>query len=471
MSSGAVHDREAIGAAWAALDTAVDVVAGLSYDVLDHRELAAVVDRIERLARRLPAMERPLLARMAAEVSPTELGAASLREVLRSRLRISGADARRRLAEAAELGPRTAISGEPLEPLMAQTAKAQADGAINAEHVRIIRATLDKLPGWVDVTTREQAETTLVRAAVGLDPDALRKAAERLLALIDQDGPIPDDAERARKRFLSLGRQGADGMTPFHGLLDPQARATWEAIAAKWAAPGMCNPDDTEPCIKGTPSQEQISGDTRSVGQRQHDVLTAIGRSVLASGELGQHNGLPVTIIVSTTLQELESAAGCAVTAGGTLVPMRDVIRMAGHSHHYLTVFDKHTGEVLYLARSRRCASPAQRIVLHSRDRGCTAPGCTVPGYGTQVHHIQGWAKDNGQTNIDVEVLACGPHNRLAEHGWTVRINATGRVEWIPPPDLDTGQARTNTYHLPDRMLAEPDDVEDLDPDATIDDT
>ena len=64
-----------------------------------------------------------------------------------------------------------------------------------------------------------------------------------------------------------------------------------------------------------------------------------------------------------------------------------------------------------------------------------------------------------------------GPHNRLAEHGWTVRINATGVVEWIPPPDLDTGQARTNTYHLPDRMLAEPDDVEDPDPDATIDDT
>ena len=255
-------------------------------------------------------------------------------------------------------------------------------------------------------------------------------------------------------------------MTPVHGLLDPQARATWEAIAAKWAAPGMCNPDDSEPCIKGTPSQEQISGDTRSVGQRQHDVLTAIGRSVLASGELGQHNGLPVTVIVSTTLQELQSAAGCAVTAGGTLLPMSDVIRMACHAHHYLTVFDEHTGQALYLARSRRCASPAQRIVLHSRDRGCTAPGCPVPGYGTQVHHIAGWAKDNGQTNIDVEVLACGPHNRLAEHGWTVRINATGHVEWIPPPDVDTGQARTNTYHHPDRILKDPEPEREDGPDA-----
>jgi hypothetical protein len=176
---------------------------------------------------------------------------------------------------------------------------------------------------------------------------------------------------------------------------------------------------------------------------------------VLASGELGQHNGLPVTVIVSTTLQELESAAGSAVTAGGTLLPMADVIRMASHAHHYLLVYDTHTQIPLHLFRSRRCASPGQRIVLHSRDRGCTFPNCPVPGYGTQVHHITGWVKDHGQTNIDVEVLACGGHNRYAEHGWTVRIR-NGVVEWIPPPELDVGQTRTNTYHHPDRILKDP---------------
>ena len=57
-----------------------------------------------------------------------------------------------------------------------------------------------------------------------------------------------------------------------------------------------------------------------------------MGRSVLASGELGQHNGLPATIVVSTTLTELDSGAGQAVTAGGTLLPMTDVIRMASHA-------------------------------------------------------------------------------------------------------------------------------------------
>ena len=93
-----------------------------------------------------------------------------------------------------------------------------------------------------------------------------------------------------------------------------------------------------------------------------------MGRCALATGEIGTHNGLPATIIVSTTMQELQSGAGLAVTGGGSLLPMRDVIRLASHAHHYLAVFDQHTNEALYLGRTRRCASPAQRIVLHANE-------------------------------------------------------------------------------------------------------
>ncbi|TPG27403.1 HNH endonuclease signature motif containing protein, partial [Mycolicibacterium hodleri] len=278
-----------------------------------------------------------------------------------------------------------------------------------------------------------------------------------LATAIDQDGPAPDDRERARKREIHLGPQGPDGMSRITGWLDPQGRATWEPALAKLAAPGMCNPEDCEPCTSGTPSQAQIDGDTRSLGQRQHDAFVAIGRSALASGELGQHNGLPVTVIVSTTVQDLEKAAGSGVTAGGTLVPMADLIRMASHAVHYLVVFDKHTNEALYCGRSKRIAPKAHRIVLHSRDRGCTKPGCTVPGYGTQVHHVNGWAT-GAHTNIDEEVLACGADNRLAEEGWTVTIR-NGVVEWIPPPEIDVGQARINYLHHPERLLTPKDEA------------
>jgi hypothetical protein len=192
--------------------------------------------------------------------------------------------------------------------------------------------------------------------------------------------------------------------------------------------------------------------------------LKAVFRAMLASGELGQHNGLPCTIIVSTTLKELESGEGYAVTGGGSLLPMREVIRQASQSHHYLAVFDNHTEEPLYLGRAKRCASPGQRIVLYARDRGCTRPGCTVPGYWCQVHHaVTDWSH-GGETNIDELTLACGPDNRLVENGgWTTRKRKDGRTEWIPPPQLDTGQARVNNYHHPQRYLAEPDDGDEDD--------
>ena len=142
---------------------------------------------------------------------------------------------------------------------------------------------------------------------------------------------------------------------------------------------------------------------------------------------------------------------------------MADVIRLASHAHHYLAIFDHHTQEPLYLGRTRRIASAGQRIVLYAKDRGCTRPGCTVPGYWCQVHHAEtDWA-DDGQTNINDLTLACGPDNRLIKPGgWRTRKRRKdGRTEWIPPPHLDTGQTRVNDYHHPENYLAEPDNEDD----------
>jgi hypothetical protein len=80
----------------------------------------------------------------------------------------------------------------------------------------------------------------LARIATEHTPDALRKAAERLMALVHPDGDF-SDADRARRRGLTIGNQEADGMSKISGLLDPEARATIDAVLAKWAAPGMCN--------------------------------------------------------------------------------------------------------------------------------------------------------------------------------------------------------------------------------------
>jgi hypothetical protein len=450
-------DREAVVAAYDDLDAAFDTVLGLSFDAITASEKLNLQHRMERNLRRAPAVEHRLISSLVAEGNPKSLGGTSWADVLATKLGVSKDEAKKRIKQAELLGPRQALTGEPLAPKLANTAAAQARGQIGSEHLRIIEKFFADLPGHIDGQTRDQAEADLARIATRLGPTQFRAAAARLAFLLNQDGDLPDDADRARRRYLTIEKQGIDGLSRIHGLLDPEACATIEAVFAKSAAPGACNPDDENPCVDGEPSDEAVHADMRSQGQRNHDALKAMGRSVLASGELGQHNGLPATIIVSTTLQDLQAAAGVAVTAGGTLLPMPDVIRLASQSNHYLVIYDEHTREPLYCGRAKRFATPGQRIVLHALDRGCTRPGCTAPGYWSQAHHVDGWAAADGETNITKLTLACGPDNRLIEEGgWTTRKRKDGRTEWIPPPHLDTGQSRVNDFHHPQRYLVDP---------------
>ena len=347
----------------------------LRCDALTTPERLAVLERCERIRRWLPAVEHPVINQLSEQADATELGG-KLAPALANRLRITRAEASRRIHEAADLGERTALNGEPLAPVLPATADAQRNGDLGAGHVAVIRSFWHRLPDFVDIETRHKAEAQLARLAGEHRPDELARLADTLTDCLNPDGDFTEH-DRARRRGITIGRQDIDGMSPISGYLTPEARATLDAVFAKLAAPGMCNSADVEPCVRGTPSQAAIQGDTRSAGQRNHDALLALARAALASGDLGQHNGLPASIVVTTTLQELEAGAGKALTGGGTLLPMSDVIRLAAHAHHYLAIFDK--GKALALYHTKRLASPAQRIVLYAKDRGCSFPGCSVP--------------------------------------------------------------------------------------------
>ncbi|WP_237572243.1 HNH endonuclease signature motif containing protein [Mycolicibacterium lacusdiani] len=444
----------------ARLRAAHDALAALPIETLQSAELLSAMDELEGLSCQLPAQRERLLARLQTQTAPRAMGAKSWNEVLRVRWRIGSAEAGKRLADAADLAPRRSLTGDPMAPLMPATAAAQAAGLINPEHVAVLRDTLARLPRSVDALTRDQLEVDLVRVALGVGPKELKGTAERRLFLLDQDGAEPDESEREARRGATMARQQSNGTSRMTADLTPEGRALFEAAWAKLAGPGMCNPADAEPCVFGTPTQAQIDDDQRTPAQRRHDALVAIGRIALMGGDLGRLNGLPVTVIVRTTLQDLESRAGVGVTGGGTIIPIKDVIRMGSHANHYLAIFDRATGSALDLFRTRRVASPAQRVMLMARDGGCTKPGCTVGAYGCQVHHAaEDWAS-GGLTNVDDLGLACGADNRMVgddDRGWTTAV-VDGVVEWTPPPALDTGQSRVNYHHRPELLLRPPDD-------------
>jgi hypothetical protein len=456
-------DRTTILTAYAALQELAAAVAGFDYTGLAVGELLDLLSRREILARSAPTVDHLLLAALQARTTAKEIGAKNWADVLAIRLHVSSVEAKHRVRDAANLGPRVSITGEPLAPAREHIAAAQAAGAISAEHIAIMETFHTKLPGWVDEATRTQCEETLItNAAAGQSPEELTAATDRVLYLLDQDGPPPDDAEKARKRALTVGKQGADGMSKISGWLDPQARAFWDAAHSKLAAPGMANPNDPTPCVSGTPSQAQIDSDTRTPAQRGHDAFSTLARNAVSSGQLGEHNGLPVSVVVTTTLQELQAGAGLAVTTSGATLPMPDLIALAGRgAHHYLAVFDRHTNVPLYLGRARRTATAGQRLVLFARDRGCTRPHCTAPADRCQAHHATKDWQHGGATDITDLALACGPDNRLVDDGgWTTTMH-NGRPHWTPPPLLDTGQPRTNTYHHPQLYPTEPEDETD----------
>ena len=150
---------------------------------------------------------------------PTELGG-KLAPALANRLRISRAEASRRIHEAADLGERRALNGEPLAPVLAATAAAQRNGELGAGHVAVIRGFFHRLPDFVDIETRANAEAQLARLAGEHRPDELAKLADKLTDCLNPDGDFTD-IDRAKRRGLTIGKQDLDGMTPISGWLNP----------------------------------------------------------------------------------------------------------------------------------------------------------------------------------------------------------------------------------------------------------
>ena len=441
-----------VAEAFTALDAAIRTVGSLNWDGLPVRERLQALDRLETLRRVAAACSSDLTGSL--DRSGEQALGGPCAKVIADVVRISPAEARRRIRDAAQLQPRTTLTGQSLPPALPATAKAWNAGLLDIGHLRTIQKFLRDLPEDIHPDTVAKAEAFLAETAAAVRPDQLEKVAERLAITVNPDGRFSDDYRALQRGFLWCGAQRPDGMSVGKLVATPELRAMLDAWLAKFAAPGMCNPDDQTPVTAGEPGQANVDSDRRRHGQRQHDALAALIRSRLGDPAFGRHNGLPVAVIVSTSLAQLARGAGHAVTAGGTLLPMRDVIRMASHAWHYLCVFDQHTDRAIYLGRSKRIATADQRIVLHAKDRGCSAPGCDMPGYLCETHHVDEWA-DGGRTDIDRLTFACGQHHRaIKPGGWKTRKRRDGSTEWLPPPQVPL-PGGVNDYHHPERIIAD----------------
>src|SRR5271163_2510142 len=442
----AAEARERISAALDAIDAAHAVLRDTGSDVVGNNFRVDVAERLETQDR----ANRGLMYRFFAEIADPPDGSEcvpAVREMLWARLRVPPREILRRFKLAARIRPQRTLTGTPIPPELPELASAVEAGAVGEDHIRAVCAAVGVLPSCVSPSDAADAERTLVQHATKLDAGVVTKLGQRIADYLNPDGHFSDD-DRARRRGLHLGPQGPDGMSRLSGLLDPEARAYFEAIEAA-VRPGRHQPDE------GPEAR-----DDRSPAQRCHDALKLGLETAIASGGLGVHRGHPVTVVVTTTLAELNRAADAAVdasvpmpaparTGGGSRLPMRDLIRMAASAIHYLAVFDEHTERPLYLGRQKRVATADQRLICYARDRGCTRPNCLESGYRCEVHHSPDWAR-GGRTDADKMFFACGPNHGLASRAeLRTQVTESGRLGWTD----GTGPPEVNHAHHPDELL------------------
>ncbi len=385
-----------------------------------------------------------------------------------------------------------------------QLAAAVEAGHVGDDHIEAVCTGIDLLPAAL-AHKKDTCERILVRHATNEDASFVKNLGKDIAAHLNLD-TVFDEQDRRRYSGLTLGRQRADGMSYLSGWVDPELRGYIEAGNAA-VRPGRHRPADPQPAtdsrpdhvdngesesnaddldnpgpdsdaedVATTPDSDpvaehaenaetghvEVTPDPRNARQRLHDALKLGMRAGISSGAYGQHRGLPVTVIITTTLAELDQAAHAvndpsipmpppARTGGGSSLPMRDLLRMATNAIHYLAVFDDHSNRPLYLGRTKRIASADQRIICYARDRGCTRPGCTQPGYHCEVNHQPPWAA-GGRTDADCLYFDCGPDHTLISKGLLqTKVTDTGRLAYSD----GAGPFEVNLAHHPNELLAE----------------
>ncbi|NDU77177.1 DUF222 domain-containing protein, partial [Actinomadura sp. DSM 109109] len=287
---------------------------------------------------------------------------------------------------------------------------------------------------WQTGTVSLGYAATIASAVARLDDQDCAAAEQILLGMVDQsfsagkvaafgrrireviaerDGTEQPDADtrRAYDRSWIDATRSLDGGRYIKGWLNAEDAAIWDGTLGPLAKPA--GPDDH-----------------RDLPERTAAALS----SVLSGG----HKATKVTVIC-----ELDTLTGGHTPArlqDGTPIPAEQARRIALSAGVSPLLLGK-DNTPLYLGRTQRFATPAQRRVLETLNPTCAVQGCQVPGTLCEVDHVHGWALGS-PTDIDQLTLACGWHNRWkATHPHQIHITKTpnGRYTYrIEPPGATT---------------------------------
>jgi hypothetical protein len=401
-------------------DVSVDLLGKLT-----DADVLAELQQFEVLRRRLAVIDHALIAELDRRALAGRLVMASTSALLQAVLRLSPHEAKQRVNASRMCGPRWSLTGEKLETLLPEVAAGQAAGIVSCEHARVIASTLEELPSSVDPADVSAAEQHLVTAAAHLQPRQVGVLGQRILAQLNPDGVLGSDEEHARRRSFALIPE-SDGSYRATGRLTP----TCGALLVSWLTPRSA----LRPVADEAQQATGTATDSRSHGQRMHDALEELAGFAVRRTELSE-SGAPAQVILSMTIDQLESRTGWAETSFGQLMTVDQALALADEAAISLLLRDAR-GVVLCHGRTKRIATRGQTLALIARDRGCSFPECDKPPEWCQRHHIVAWA-DGGTTDLDNLTLLCHNHHRnFGAAGWSCQMT-DGLPSWTPPVWVD----------------------------------
>jgi hypothetical protein len=434
-----------------------------AYDPRDLRastddELCELLVAAESLAR-VVAGAQVLRAAEAADRSRHELGPDGLSQrngcmkpgpFLEGMLRISGAEAGRRIHLGAAVRRGSAFSGEVLEPRFPVLAEAIVSGAVSAESASTIVRSLDATRRVAKLEDLEVAENVLVDFAKSNAPDLVADLSRVVRDRLDPDGVLPREEETLIRRGIRLGRE-RNGIVPINGGLAPVEAALLKSEFDRANAPGAQPRFLSElDRISGTETSTDDEGnevikvrDTRSRPQRQHDVLTGLIKAGIRN--TGLENGQirsTSEVIAHVSLADLENHSGAGYIEGiAESVSIGTIERLLCDSVFRKLVLGN-DGEPLALGKARYPFSSAQKKAIIARDGDTCIMDCDVPAAWCDAHHVEPYNADGGHGTTDVNnaVMVCGQHHDFIHHSaWKLKmINGIPHV--LAPPGVDFSQ-------------------------------
>ncbi|MCI9872391.1 DUF222 domain-containing protein [Arthrobacter humicola] len=412
-------------------------------------------------------------------------------DFLRARLRISAAEAKRRLTLAAELLPRAGSGGHTGPPVRKELAAAVAAGEVASRAATVITLALDRVRHSCLPEAAATMEHALTVTAIENDADFLARIARRWAEALDQDGAEPSEEllRRIQGAFLRKPRHGLQHLeifatadqfehlvTVMNTATNPRSGPdTGEGTATghtAQAGPG----DGSEAADEPGPSDEPATAeqhaalpslDLRSRPQRLLDGLVGACKAALATGGLPAAGGLRPQVMATIDYRDLLTRLGTTpAEAGapantaqhgtgtrhgtGTLLFTGPVtastVRKIACDADIIPVVLGGEGQVLDIGRASRVFPPHIRKAITARDRGCAFPQCTIPASWCEAHHITYWSR-GGTTGTGNGTLLCSHHHHVIhkEH-WSIQMR-TGIPWFIPPPHLDPARTpRRNSY-------------------------